>query len=522
MRGEKVKIPEKHCHIGVKLHNRFDIEVIDDKSGEVVQRAQAENVILDQAWEWIVGFKTTNPTSGYGWNYNISVGNGTGSVSSSDTQLINHLRSERAYFHYSKFDDTKNIYTYTTLATISSSVLVNRTITEIGIATNNGLLMTHAMIRDMTGNRISIAKGDNESIKIYSTVFLHLNIPEDVVLVNTSNGSSEVGDYLLLDALVGRYNYNGAPRALNITEEEMYTHINYSVSTTQKFVDISYNLQKKTSTLAFRRYLSNENNRTGGRRSFVILGSNYPVMYVYFDNVNSWNTAHRVTDTLGLYDGTTRNYSLRYSPYVGTPKIRANGKDILSKTRNMPYYNTTDTENILCYFKTVRVPALPYPANNNSTPLTKNGSQFILCQSSMFLDGGGITSIDEAHATIFENVLCKAITLQQFSGSSISKVLCSNDMITWTNIVKLNNRFAINGENQHYRYWKFLTSSNTAVLFVIYEVPSNLSKNVYIDGTPPMGSTLEAEYDTPVISKDPSHVLDFSLIFSFGEYKEVM
>ena len=34
----------------VSIHNRFDIEVINARTGEIKQRAQAENVILNRLW----------------------------------------------------------------------------------------------------------------------------------------------------------------------------------------------------------------------------------------------------------------------------------------------------------------------------------------------------------------------------------------------------------------------------------------------------------------------------------------
>ena len=37
--------------VGSKIHNRFEIEVRDARTGEIKQRGQAENIILNRMYE---------------------------------------------------------------------------------------------------------------------------------------------------------------------------------------------------------------------------------------------------------------------------------------------------------------------------------------------------------------------------------------------------------------------------------------------------------------------------------------
>ena len=63
----------------VKLHNRFDIEVVDATSGEIKQRAYAENIILNQFWNTYLG-------TGF-FNY-IHMGSGTSTLVATRTSLF--------------------------------------------------------------------------------------------------------------------------------------------------------------------------------------------------------------------------------------------------------------------------------------------------------------------------------------------------------------------------------------------------------------------------------------------------
>ncbi|MEG2383851.1 MAG: hypothetical protein RSB39_09720, partial [Oscillospiraceae bacterium] len=90
MRGDKRPLPaplsaelvqpEKvDAKLNASIHNRFDVEVIDSRTGEVRQRAQGENIILNQFWDIFF--------SGYTYFKGIAYGSGTNSPLVSDKVL---------------------------------------------------------------------------------------------------------------------------------------------------------------------------------------------------------------------------------------------------------------------------------------------------------------------------------------------------------------------------------------------------------------------------------------------------
>ena len=69
--------------LNASIHNRFDIEVIDAATGNVRQRAQAENIICDALWT-----RLFTPTTYF--NY-IHYGTGSGTPSATDASLFTFL-----------------------------------------------------------------------------------------------------------------------------------------------------------------------------------------------------------------------------------------------------------------------------------------------------------------------------------------------------------------------------------------------------------------------------------------------
>ena len=52
------KKPYANVNLNASIHNRFDVEVVDAKTGKVKQRAQAENVICDFLWTTLLKMST--------------------------------------------------------------------------------------------------------------------------------------------------------------------------------------------------------------------------------------------------------------------------------------------------------------------------------------------------------------------------------------------------------------------------------------------------------------------------------
>src|SRR5690606_6411839 len=73
---------------GVNFHNRFDIEVRDAKTGEIKQKGQAENIILNRMYERLCNFNSY-------FSY-IHFGSGTGEPLSTRNTLFNKIGHKNA------------------------------------------------------------------------------------------------------------------------------------------------------------------------------------------------------------------------------------------------------------------------------------------------------------------------------------------------------------------------------------------------------------------------------------------
>lgn len=165
MRGEKMKIELKG-----KIHNRFDIEVKDITTGEIVQKGQAENIILDQTWTVI------NANSNAAWAPNIAFGRGTGTLAATRTAMFDQIASSTGV-EVEKVLNGEGVACYrTTRLVLDPSSYVGETITEVGLSGGTAFLRTHALIKDSEGNPLSLGpKTATQEITIYATVFFTYN-----------------------------------------------------------------------------------------------------------------------------------------------------------------------------------------------------------------------------------------------------------------------------------------------------------------------------------------------------------
>lgn len=172
IRGQKRLLADKATPViqataKASFHNRFDIEVVDGVTGETKQIAQAENVMCTKFW----AYSPFQENSYYTMN-RIHIGKGAGTPAFADQSLFSLLTAYTVVTSTSNYDSVNKVFSVTLGITISESELVGETITEIGCG-NPNYIFTHAMLKDMNGNPISIAKTNTDIINVYATVFLH-------------------------------------------------------------------------------------------------------------------------------------------------------------------------------------------------------------------------------------------------------------------------------------------------------------------------------------------------------------
>lgn len=168
-RVEKIKRPSLGIDVRAGIHNRFDVEVL--RAGEIVQRATGYNIILNQLWPVIV-------YSG-NWFAYIAYGSGTGELMATRTNLFTHVGSKiatNANIDTSQWASS-GIVAARKQITIAAGELTGTTLREVGIAygSSSNQLATHALLKDMSGNNVSITIGALDVVTIYATVYLRIS-----------------------------------------------------------------------------------------------------------------------------------------------------------------------------------------------------------------------------------------------------------------------------------------------------------------------------------------------------------
>ncbi|MDD2297321.1 MAG: hypothetical protein PHX79_05850 [Sphaerochaetaceae bacterium] len=148
----------------VSIHNKFDILVKDAKTNEVIQRGQAENIVLDTIYTRLLNYNT--------YFVNICLGGGTGTPSTDRTTLFN-------YIGYKAASTEELIGAYPTSKWVRKIRLGTEeyngnTITEVGISHTYPGVNTHALIKDAEGAPLSVEKTNLRIIDIYATVFIDI------------------------------------------------------------------------------------------------------------------------------------------------------------------------------------------------------------------------------------------------------------------------------------------------------------------------------------------------------------
>lgn len=152
---------------GVGVHNRFDIVVRDAETNEVIQTAQAENMVLDRLYNsYLLSFAT-------GFFGYIVYGEGTNpptAPTAGMTALIKQISGKAA-------TDEKKVLNYPTSEwtrkiQLGSSDANGKTITEVGISNNTSNANTHAFITNAEGHPISIEKTALKIVDIYATLYV--------------------------------------------------------------------------------------------------------------------------------------------------------------------------------------------------------------------------------------------------------------------------------------------------------------------------------------------------------------
>ena len=522
IRGSVRKVSDKSFNVSTTIHNRFDIEVLDASTGEIKQRAFAENVICDQLWAKLCSSGT--------YNYAIQYGDGQGTPSPSDTSLFSFLGYIASSVHRLHYDYDNDVFICTTKAVLNESTAVGKTLTEVGISHSSTAtsLVTHAMLKDMNGNPVSLEKSDTDIFNIYATIYVHFRFPSEQVRV------------------VGAYRYNGAVYTATLlghlcglsSMPTLYLQrtIGMAVTNSSKEITPRYDAVNKTITLSATRLAVTDWNQ-GGLASFCISGGTtgqggFPQVVADVGPQDGWYEQTRVLgESLGTGDGETVDFATGFGR-VANATVYVDGVPVECEVSGLDHTLTEKTESfkplaypLLSYFRVLRHPCVAYGYYNSNYYQSS-----LLCRPD---SNAYVTLSVTGYPSVYENPLWEKIGVYSVY-HYLTAVRASNNLRDWVTITAANSSATttvVPEEYRHYRYWSIEgtstqtgSSSNLSRSYLRFtstdEEALKAPKNIHLVEPPPAGSVITADYDALCVGKDSNHVFDFSITLKFGEYTE--
>lgn len=182
----------------IKIHNKFEIEVKDVTTNEIVQRGYAENIVLNN---YSIATQVASNNASDFFGASIAFGRGTGTLDPTRTTLFNRIDSITSVLVETVINQAPTPSYTTKKIVLLPNQYVGEKITEVGIGgiDTSETIFTHALIKDSEGNALELdEKTDTQEITIYATVFFQPNFDEGITLF-ISNGKNA-----LVDGFTGR------------------------------------------------------------------------------------------------------------------------------------------------------------------------------------------------------------------------------------------------------------------------------------------------------------------------------
>ena len=489
--------------LSAKIHNEFDIEVVDGRTGKIKQKAKAYNVILNRMW----GFFINTPSS-YAFGKGICYGSGTGTPSTSDTGLFNYVGGKVVSEVSLNIDYDNQVITRVCKITLGVSEAVNVTLREIGLACGpsseasfnySSYVTTHAILQDMNGNPISITKTNTDIVNIYATVYCHWVESPNVILYFSTN---------LAKSLTGSETYTSST-SLSVTcfaEQTFNSSFSAGFSRTITRVSNARSFGKSSdSTLKKFVYTSSRVNVDEANLNGIgyILGTDDFSGIAIKKGTNTWDKFTIHGESVGIGDGTTNSFKTKFSfPYNATVYINGvavNSNDV--QVKNSPVDSGMYLLRIDNSKSTAQKPLLMPTSNNDDHPDNATFYYF----NPWYTEGMGAEQVS-INASAYGDRL---------------KVYGSDDLLTWDLAVSCSAPSpTVCDVPAAQRARKFYKAENTNGYLNSFTISmSATGKNIIFDTPPAEGDVITIDYDTDCIPKDSDHVLDVSVTFQFGEYQ---
>lgn len=486
----------------VRIHNRFDIETTDIESGVTKKVAQAENIILDQMWTYVES----------GWARYTHIGTGTGVLDKARTTLFTPLFI--AYATEEEVDESlyysDGIISCRRSIVLSELQYVGSIFTEIGVGTSS-VPCTHALLRDMNGNPVSIEKTNTEIMTIYSTVYAYI----DAGIVDGSLGIN-INTFFESTTITGNNRYS---RMFRLLTGGGFNQLYYAF--------LSSGVPKgAVREFGFDFYLTDSSTRTWNAatkkyttqavRIPVGVNSVNPVRTIGWSVINSTpyqtmvsfnllkNTAYAGSfmegESIGVGDGVTKDFVTDYGFIKPGAIVYLDDIEEVGVTvdEDLPIVNDLSLIMNLVYASNAAI----LLNNSNRIPQARND----YC--------------------IYENPLYATIGVDDiYIGAGV--LYCSDDMEAWTTVLDkktTNGTFAIPTEYRNKRYWKYSHPSDAFYDSAYFRAAQSDDlvgvTNVHFDSAPAMGEVITIDYTTKELVKTANYVIDITIEFELGEYVE--
>lgn len=525
VRGQKVAIKEMDkLRVNTAIYNRFDVVVLGP-DGKIKQKAKGYNIILDALW--------TRLSSNWAWFSAISYGSGTGALSASRTELFTRIGTKATVsttpvMDYSHFDD--GYVSYQKHIQIDSGEITGQTIREVGISydTSANHLMTHAILKDMNGNTVSITVGELDVILIYATVYVHFN-PSGYEGGNVWLSRNMAGVFAMLAGVHSLATparifkkmiaYEGEPKVDPLVNSHSLS--NYASDSSDRGGYIGNANPVISYTAATKTILVRCSNAAGNRVGVSSLNPSDPGgwngigfadetglpqsgLHIRFPN-NAKPYCTITDESVGVGDGETLDFALDFG------YILNDGSFVLKVDGNVidPAYYTVD------YGK-------PAHANIGNFLRTVDGNGKSIWDKSK----SGYISLDSGIYEIVDNPFYETYGILSYNNGQYGKinVECSNDLETWETIGSSNGVNTVPEAYRHYRYWKAtilsaVSSSSRLIDTIIPTENFNINSLHFAPGhAPTNGAAITASYRTGSICKDANHVVDLEMSITLNEY----
>jgi len=520
IRGQKMpaepKRPGLTIPIMVKLHNRFDIEVVDARTGEVKQRAYAENIILDAYWTKLFAPAVANS--------HIHVGTGTGTLAASRTSLFTFLTGKVSSLVAFAQNESEGWVSAKRSAQWSELENQNTAWTEVGIAygTTNTNLTTHALIKDLNGNPVTINKGTTDIITVYATIYAYypvsgfysgkLQVPK-VKVAYTDNRPPSLLLWMLgnhTPSLTGfplkEYYVSGGDM---IVKDLAYTPLT-SIGTATRSGNAA---TKKLTVVCPRIAAASANFTTGIKGIAFVYSTTYPVdLFVQLPG-SFYPYSAIVAESIGTGDGSNLDFATDF-PFVSNDSsfvLKKNGATVDAGDYSVDY--GIPNQNVLDFYFNI----------------LDQGWHRVNPGMKISPSNGGFHSSPAIDYCIFENPFYATYGINSFTIQGAQVYVSDSQSGPWTSLgSKVSSggtqTFTVAAGNQNKRYWKIesYTGDQTDTIMQAYDFKCTAlasKKNIHF-GTgkaPALGDTVTADYHTDVIAKDSNHVFDLTVELTLQE-----